>query len=161
MAEEQNIDKLDGLSGWLILVGIGVVIDPLLTLAQMIPFYEGIMHEGWWEIFTAQEIGDLNPYWALLLSIEFIVLLAFFLAGIYLIFLFFKKKRSFPTLYIVISVSALISLFASTYLSGILLPEEPAFDDKTLVELFKSLLSTVIWCQYMWVSKRVKATFTR
>jgi len=41
----------------------------------------------------------------------------------------------------------------------LVLPDEPVFDTETTRELYRSIISGIIWIPYMLLSKRVKATF--
>jgi len=50
----QNIEdnRLKGLGGWLILVGIGVVLSPIRLLGLIIQVYKPIFEDGTWEALT-------------------------------------------------------------------------------------------------------------
>jgi hypothetical protein len=45
-------NKYEGLGGWLILVGIGVVISPLRLLAELSKVYLPMFNDGTWEALT-------------------------------------------------------------------------------------------------------------
>lgn len=61
MAEEKN---LEGLQGWLILVGIGVVVGPLRDIAQVFPLYFKIFRSGDWSVLTTPGSEAYHPAWA-------------------------------------------------------------------------------------------------
>ena len=45
-------NELKGLGGWLVLVGIGVVISPIRLLVTLVPTYKPIFEGGTWEAIT-------------------------------------------------------------------------------------------------------------
>ena len=133
MAKE-NVVK-SGLGGWLILVGLGVIISPFYIL------------------------------FGLLIWMEIVVNLIIFLCSIYLIFLFFAKKTFFPKFYIWFVFGSLAFVIVDAIVAGMLvkdmLPDEPIFDSETIKEIVRLLITAIIWVPYMMVSKRVKATFVK
>ena len=88
MAKE-NVVK-SGLGGWLILVGLGVIISPfyiLTVIPEFLPIFQDNMYD---------ELVSAAPLFGLFLWTEIVVNLIIFLGSIYLIFLFFAKKTFFP-----------------------------------------------------------------
>jgi len=87
--------EYQGLSGWLILVGIGVVISPLRMLVELIPMYKDIFENGSWEILTTPGTGIYNALWGPYIIIELFINILLVVTSTYLIYLFFKKKNYF------------------------------------------------------------------
>lgn len=144
--------ELEGLDGWLILVGIGLVITPIRSVWHSKSYFAD---GGLWLAFSQID------WWLSISALEFGLIVAFFLVEIYLILLFFQKKRRFPIVFIwVYSITALINI-TGALLPGLVFAEVPAFDSETMKELGKSLVSPLIWIPYMYRSRRVKATFVR
>ena len=56
-----EIDEKKGLGGWLILVGLGVVLTPIRILATYIPIYKPIFEDGTWEALTTVGSEAYNP----------------------------------------------------------------------------------------------------
>ncbi len=152
-------NELKGLGGWLILVGIGVVIAPIRLLVTYIPILKPIVEDGTWEALTTAGSEAYDPLWAPLLIGEIAFNSIMVAASIYLIYLFFTKHCFFPKLYIGIVFVSLIFILLDAWFVTKVLHNEPKFDPETTKEFMRTLVGAVIWVPYMLVSKRVKATF--
>ena len=151
--------ELKGLGGWLILVGIGVVITPIKLLATYVPIYIPIFEDGTWEALTTVGSEVYNPMWAPLLIGEISYNTIMVIASLFLIHLFFTKHYLFPKVYIVIMAAGLVFIPLDAWLVTKVLPNEPMFDPETTKEFMRAVIGSAIWIPYMLVSKRVKATF--
>ena len=152
-------NELKGLGGWLILVGIGVVIAPIRLLVTYIPMYKPIFEDGTWEALTSVNSSVYNPLWGPLLLGEIVYNSIMVAASIYLIYLFFSKHYLFPKLYIAIVAVSLVFIPLDAWLVTKILPAEPIFGPETTKEFMRVLIGGLIWVPYMLISKRVKATF--
>jgi uncharacterized membrane protein YhdT len=156
MTEEKN---LQGLGGWLILVGFGIVISPLRIIGLVLPSYVEIFTNGAWETLTTPGTQAYNPLWSPIILGEMGINILLVAAWIFIAYLFFTKKALFPKWYIGVALFTLAFIVMDAYAITLVLPEQPMFDDETMKELARSLVSVLIWVPYMLVSKRVKATF--
>ncbi len=152
-------NDLKGISGWLILVAIGVIFGPVRLLYTYIPLYKSIFEDGTWEALTTVGSEVYNPYWGMLLIGEMMFNSLLVVACIYLIYLFFSKHYLFPKVYIGIVVASLIFIPLDAWIVTMIFPDVPMFDPETTKEFVRTLFAGVIWIPYMLVSKRVKATF--
>lgn len=152
-------NKLKGLSGWLVLVGLGVVLSPIRLLVTYIPIYKPIFDDGTWEALTTVGSEAYNPMWAPLLIGEIAYNSIMVVASLYLIYLFFSKHYLFPKLYIGIVAVSLVFIPLDAWVVTMIFPGEPMFDPETTKEFMRTLIGAVIWVPYLLVSKRVKATF--
>lgn len=153
-----NDEELKGLGGWLILVGIGVIISPIQLLVTYIPIYN-IFEDGTWEALTTVGSEAYNPLWGPLLIGEIVYNAAMVAVSIYLIYLFFSKHHLFPKVYIAIVAVSLVFIPLDAWLVTKVLPTEPMFDPETAKEFMRAFVSGCIWVPYMLISKRVKLTF--
>ena len=158
MTEEK---KLEGLGGWLILVGLGIIFSPLRIIVQIFPVYSEIFSNGSWEAITTPEAEAYNPLWAPILIGEITINGGLVLVWMFIAFLFFSRKKVFPKWYIGILVFTLGFILVDTLAIKAVLPSEPIFDPDTIKEFARSLIATLIWVPYMLISKRVKATFVK
>ena len=156
MAEEKD---LAGLRGWLIIVGLGLIISPLRVIVQLFPIYAKIFSDGTWGILTTPGSNAYNPLWAPILLGEVAVNLGLILTSIFVAFLYFTKKRIFPKWYSGFLVFTLAFMLLDAIALTFVLPGQPIFDSETSVEFGRTFIVTLIWVPYMFVSKRVKATF--
>lgn len=154
-----NDNELKGLGGWLILVGIGVVISPIRLLVTFIPSYKPIFEDGTWEALTTVSSEVYDPLWGPLLIGEIAYNSIMVAASAYLIYLFFSKHYLFPKIYIAIVTVSLVFIPLDAWLVTKVLPTEPMFDPETTKEFVRVLIVGIIWVPYMLISKRVKATF--
>lgn len=151
--------ELTGLGGWLVLVGIGVILGPFRLAYEFGPLYYSIFTDGTFEILTTPGSEAYHQLWGPLLVLEatynFLMVLALF----YLIYLFFSKHYLFPKVFIAIVLLSLCFIPLDAWLGSFVLTDEPMFDPATTKEFARTLFSAVAWVPYMLVSKRVKATF--
>lgn len=152
-------NDLKGLGGWLILIGIGVVISPFSLAAELMPLYYGIFTDGIFEILTTQGSEAYHVMWGPLIVFETVFNSLLILVSCYLIYLYFSKHYMFPKVYIAIVIFSLVFIPFDAWLASFVLPDEPMFDPATTKEFTRTIFTTVIWVPYMLISKRVKATF--
>ncbi len=158
MEQEKNIE---GLSGWLILVGIGIIFSPIRIITSVLPIYKEIFENGYLKIVTTPGTEDYNVLWAPILFSETAINIFLVSIWIYIAYLFFTKKKSFPKIYISVMIFGLAFIVLDALAIKMVLPNEPIFDADTLRELFRSIIGVSIWVPYMLISKRVKATFIK
>lgn len=148
-----------GLGGWLILVGIGIVVGPFRMAFIMLETYREVSANGTWEILTTQGSGFYYPELAALIVVEMVVNLAILAASVYVAYLFFTKRRSLPAWYIGVAVFSLVFVVVDAIVVSAMLPDMPLLDSETAREMGRSLIQVCVWVPYMLVSKRVKNTF--
>ena len=153
--------KLEGLGGWLILVGLGIIASPIKISAQIYPVYSKLFAGGSWAALTTPGTEAYHPLWAPILISEISINVALALAWLFIAFLFFAKKRLFPKWYIGIFVFTLAFMLVDAVAIRAVLPNEEIFDPDTIKELARTLVTMLIWVPYMLMSKRVKATFVK
>ena len=150
-----------GLSGWLVLVGLGLVITPFRLAIFLLQTFPPIFSDGTWGTLTTPGSAPYHPLWAPLLLAEMAINSIFILMSIYLLFLFFRKSVRFPRLYILFLLSNLAFLLADAFAVTIVLPSQPFMDPNTAREFGRSVFAACIWVPYLFLSKRVKNTFVR
>jgi Protein of unknown function (DUF2569) len=158
MTKDRN---LNGLRGWLILVGLGVIISPIKMILQSFPLYLEMFSGGAFATLTTPGTKAYNPLWAPILLTEITVNSGLFIASIFVAFLFFSKKKLFPKWYISVLLFSLVFILVDALALKLVLPKEPIFDAVTAKEFIRTLIASMIWVPYMLVSKRVKATFIK
>ncbi|EAR08309.1 DUF2569 domain-containing protein [Reinekea blandensis] len=152
-------NDLQGLGGWLILIGIGVVIGPFRTLFTFGPIYYGIFTDGTFGLLTSQWSEFYHPLWAPVLIGETLYNSLMLIVSVVMIYLFFTKHYLFPKVYIAVVVVSLVFIPLDSWLLSFILPGEPMFGPEALGEFARTLVVALIWIPYMLISKRVKATF--
>ncbi|MDR1621537.1 MAG: DUF2569 domain-containing protein [Synergistaceae bacterium] len=151
----------EGLGGWLVLVGLGIIISPLKIIGVVFPVYSKMFSNGSWAALTTPGTEAYNPLWAPILYGEMAINGGLVLAWIFVAVLFFSKKKAFPKCYIGILLFTLVFIFIDALAIESVLPNIPVLDAETTKELGRSLVACLIWVPYMLVSKRVKATFVK
>ena len=141
-----NNNDLNGLRGWLILVGMSVVIGPFRLAYEVGPLYYSIFTDGTFEILTTPGLESYHHLWGPLLAFE-------------AVYNSFSKHYLFPKIYIAIVLLSLLFIPLDAWIASFIITDEPMFDPATTKEFARTLFSAVIWVPYMLVSKRVKATF--
>lgn len=148
-----------GISGWLILVAIGLVVAPFRLYFTTLTLYPDLFENGSWSLLTDPSSTEYVRGVALLLYSEIVFNLFLLSCLIYLIYLFFSKKAIFPKAYITVSVIGLIYLPINAVMASMLFPQTTIFDTETIKDILLTLVSAAIWIPYMLRSSRVKNTF--
>ncbi|MCK4489865.1 MAG: DUF2569 domain-containing protein [Anaerolineales bacterium] len=148
------------LGGWLILVGIGVVLSPIYLLITSATSYFPIFGDGTWEAVTTVSSEFYHPLWGPLLLGEIIFNFSKAFVLVFMIYLFFSKDYLFPKFYLGIVLATLLFIPLDAWMVKIILPNEPMFDMETISNFFTTLVSGSIWVPYLLFSKRAKSTFT-
>ncbi|HEY9036704.1 MAG TPA: DUF2569 domain-containing protein [Pseudomonadales bacterium] len=159
--EIETVEKPEALKirGWLILVAAGVIITPLRAAYVLWSIYLALFTDGTWAALTTEGSSVYSPFWAPILIAEIVVNAAVGLAFLYMIFLFFAKKASFPKWYAVAAIFSAAFIVLDSYAVTWIFPGTPVFDSETTKEFGRSLVSCLIWVPYLFLSKRAKATF--
>lgn len=152
-------NELKGLGGWLVLVGIGVIVSPIRLLMTLVPTYKPIFEGGVWEALTTVGSEAYIPHFGSLLIGEVVFNAIMVAASIYLIYLFFSKHYLFPKFYIGIVAASLIFIPLDAWIATKVFSGELMFDPETTKEFMRSFMAGIIWIPYMLTSKRVQATF--
>jgi len=152
-------NTLKGLSGWLILVGIGLIIAPIRISFTYGPMFYSIFTDGSFEVLTTPGSEQYHSLWGPLLIFEVIYNSLMVAVSVFLIYLFFTKNYLFPKVYIAMVLLSLFFIPLDAWLGSFVITDEPMFDPDTTKEFARTLVSAVVWVPYMLISKRVKATF--
>jgi len=150
-----HLNELKGLGGWLVLVGIVLMISTYRLLFIVLPKYPPIFTH--WKALTNPESELYYAFlWPLLLG-EAVINLGLTIAFFYLIYLYLAQKRLFPPLFIAISVFYVVHILLNAWATTIVVPDRPIPD--IAMNIGRTLLNALIWIPYMRVSRRVRATF--
>jgi len=146
------------IGGWLILVGIGVLLRPFYLFFSLYPIYRHMFSAEQWEILRTAGRMAYGPLFVPFIYTELILNILVILAALYLIYLFFRKDHRFPNYFIAFMLFNLGFVLLDAWVGG-LLTEEAIFDAATLQEIWRIVIPSLIWIPYMRLSQRVKETF--
>jgi transglutaminase-like putative cysteine protease len=151
-------DEPVGLGGWLILVGIGVTVSPfriLGTIWETLPSYGAAT----WSNLTTPGAASYNALWAPILMFELIGNISMLVLSGLLIWLYFRRMRQFPIVYIGVGILSWVFVASDLALAGFVSPAPP--EPTNWIREFARLPMTLIWMLYMLRSRRVRNTFVR
>lgn len=152
-------ETYSGLGGWLILVGIGIVLGPIILIWQGVMVFSAALGDGVLFAFANPGSEFHNPLGAAVIAFEMIANVAMVGLTIYQAMLFFGKKRKFPGFFIGMQLAYIALVLVDATLVSLAFPEIPVFDAETSSLLVRAIVPAMIWIPYMLVSKRVKQTF--
>ena len=76
-------------------------------------------------------------------------------------YLFFSKMKSFPKIFIAVTIFNFTFVVADAFVGKAIFPDEPVFDPDTTKEVARALGMIIVWVPYMLLSERVKRTFVK
>jgi hypothetical protein len=152
---------VQGLGGWLLLIGLALVLSPVRFAA------------GLWELGSAFDLGAwhelthpsgtyYDPWWAPAVVLAVLGNLLLLLAAVWLIVLFFGRHRLFPRVYVgfLILTAVLVTLDYGLQgrLGAVMADSESAQSARAPL---RSVVACAIWIPYLLKSRRVRNTFVR
>lgn len=160
--KEQNMHLplgVSGLGGWLVLVQIGLYLTIVMLILQIAVYNLPSFLGETWQLLTSKESLYYDPLWKPLLIFEAVYNVAFFFFTIYILVQFYRKKSMVPRLMIIFyGVSLVIGIVDFIFLNQIALAKELE-DGSSIRDLFRSVLTCLIWIPYFLKSVRVRNTF--
>jgi hypothetical protein len=150
-----------GLRGWLLLVGIGVILGPIRLMMGMVSIYAPFWDAAMISIVTDPFAENFNPLISALVIGGFAANTSLLLAQLYLIYGYFKQKKWFPRVYVSVLLLSIIYIFLDALAAAYAFPGETVWDNEAKKDLTRLIISAFIWVPYMFVSRRVKNTFVR
>ena len=154
-------ERLVGLGGWLILVGIGVTVTPFRVGFLSVWRSRQWLNQTTWEAITLPGTASYRENLGPLLLGEISGNLVLFIGAIWLVILFYGRRRLFPKVFIGVVSFALVMVLTDLLLAEWLMKVSPENEAKAAGELTRCLVQALIWIPYMLKSRRVRLTFTR
>lgn len=152
---------LVGLGGWLVLIGFGVTLRPVIVTFQFITGFKDVFNLNTWEAVTTPGADAYQAAFAPIILIEAAGNTAIIAVSLLLIVLFYRRKHTFPMTFAVLMIASLVFVAADTWAARVLLKNTESDQVQSITEIAKVAIQTAIWVPYMLVSRRVKLTFTR
>jgi len=155
---------LEGLHGWLIVVGIVVILWPLYDGLAVFVAFSPLFSTGTWKEFITPGSVAYAPSLGITLLGSLILNIALICASLYLTYLFFSKKKAFQKWSVGIAIAALLFKLADLVVSNLFIPGvwvSGVTAWEMCSTMLKWFLACAIWVSYMLLSKRVKATFVK
>ena len=159
MARNTTQRNLDGLRGWLILLGIVLILMPIRALQLFVSGYRDLITSGDWLSLLNRWDEGYNLSLALASMFEIGYLLSTMGLYIYLLYLFGQKRATFPSRWIIINAVLLCLGIMNMNISGAAAPESAITPEGQSVVIIPPLMGLVIWSAYLLRSKRVEQTF--
>ena len=149
--------QLAGISGWLIIPAIGVVLSPVLILVTSSELWFAYSALQW--SLVGDEDNGLALQW--LIGAETVANLGLLMWSIALIALFYQKRHTLPRMYILFLVVSVVLSGGDLLAAYLLFPGQNLVEAADISSFIRQAISAVIWIMYFLRSKRVQATFVR
>lgn len=145
-------NDINGLGGWLIVLGINIVSAPVRMLYEVVPVFKPIFENNTWEMLSSSGLSQV-------LIFEFFWNALYFVLSVYIIYLFFSRHYLFRNITIFFILLPLVLVPLDGWIVAQLLPQDTNFDPVNNGEYFRALVFSCIWVPYLLNSKRVRNTF--
>jgi transglutaminase-like putative cysteine protease len=147
-----------GLGGWLVLVGIGVCLSPVMLLYGLLKD-TGTYGLSTWAQLTTPGTPHYHSLYAPVLLLELIGPIILVVFACLQAWLFFQRRRWFPAVFVALAVARV----SYDWLDAILANGIPAVNERGVAWAVhvRNLFVLSIWIAYMFRSRRVQNTFVR
>jgi hypothetical protein len=161
MIPEHKERSYKRIGGWLILLGIALVISPIKVGITLVKDLWPAISNDTWTVLTTPGSNAYHPLWAPLLIFEIVGNTGTIVLCLITLWFFFQKSRVTPQLIIAFLVINLILVAGDSFLSNMIPAVAQQSGPGSARELARSVIGAAIWIPYCLRSKRVKATFVR
>jgi hypothetical protein len=153
--------QLQGLGGWLILVAIGLCVAPFIRIGTLAVAWQGFFSQSTWQLVAVSSGAKYHPLYGPLLIFEVLSNVVLLVVNLFVLCLFFAKRRAFPKFYITFLLASVTCLLLDEILSNMIPSVNEKSSGLSSPVLYRTAFMTFVWCAYMLKSRRVKATFVR
>ena len=151
-------DSPQGLGGWLVLLGFGLIISPIMIGSALVEL-AGAMSTETWGALTTFGGTAYHALWAPFLLFELAVNLGQLVFAGLLLVLFFQRRTSVPKFLIGFYLAGAVVQAADVMLSSLI--PSITITPGDYGSLARVCIVSLIWSAYLLKSRRVKATFVR
>ena len=152
---------LAGLGGWLVIVGIKLVMGALIVLSTILTTGRAFSLPVW-QTMTTLGSQFYQPWWGVLIVFELLCQMTALALCLTAGYLFFNKRKLFTSVMKFYLLFILGFMVVDHVLASTLIKSGNYTDSaKANGKLFGNLLGCIIWIAYLRSSRRVKATFIR
>jgi transglutaminase-like putative cysteine protease len=153
----EEIKSARQIGGWLVLVAIGLVVNPFVLLYTI--YKTGALNEATWDNFSS--FGSTEVLWKWLLSFEMVENITLVVFSLLVIVLFFNRRKELPKYYIIFRISSIVLITLDIVCAHFLNKSMQADVDLSgdIMEVVKLFILSAIWITYFLKSSRVKETF--
>lgn len=153
--------KLQGLGGWLILIGFSLCVAPAMRVFTISQNWEGYFSIQVWQAVAMPQGASYHPLYAPLLMFELLGNTIMLGLNLLALCLFFGKRRAFPNLFIILALGNVAFLILDN-IGCVLIPFlKSTISSKDHRDAIRAVFYAIIWSLYMVKSQRVKATFIK
>jgi hypothetical protein len=154
--------KPQRIGGFLIVLAVGLFITLFQNFAYSLGSIAPLIRKELWERYTDPESTAYHPYWKSIIIYDALTSLLILFMNIVMLLLFFRKKKVFPKLIVVLFPFYFVVNFTSYFVSGLIPAIAESEEYAKLVRaLIVQFVGLHIWIPYFLLSKRVVKTFVR
>jgi hypothetical protein len=154
-------NNLEGLGGWLILVGLSVLTYPVFSFFNLHAYIPFLSAPGQWDLLTNPANEEYDALYSTFVFAKLSVTAILLGISATLAWAFLSKKRIFPKMFIAILLAAPVVALVDAKIVNHFFPDEEVFSRDIIEELLNYIFGIVVWIPYLLVSKRVAITFTK
>lgn len=149
---------LNGIAGWLILLAIGHVLQPIGFLKGIYDSFATCINTNSWRALTDPIEVGYNPWWAPSLLFDLFFNITSLLFCLLLIALFFARRAVWPRCFVIFWIGSALGIALEYFLTRHI-PSAKDAGPAAIRQIIPVFLGAAIWFPYVYRSKRVKSTF--
>ena len=151
---------VSGISGWLLMVSLGVVLSPLFFAWSWYASIQDINADDW-AALTQKGSTSYHTLWEPVVVLDLVWLAASLPFSLLFVVLFFKHRTSYPLLQGVDWILIILLCSARAWVYDVLPNVDKAIVSENSTNLIRNVIHALIWIPYLVVSDRVRNTFIR
>ena len=154
-------NNLEGLGGWLILVGLSAITYPVFAFFSLYAYVPFLSAPDQWDSLTNSSNEFFDAMSSAFIFVKLAVTALLFGIGTLLAWAFLSKKWFFPKMFIGLPLIAPVLALVDAKTINHFFPDEEVFSRRNIEEFLNYIIGIVVWVPYLLVSKRVAATFVK